>query len=159
MAKGDLPGAIDCFKKATVIDPEFSDGINALGTMYLHQGHIGPAIEEFARAIAVDPHAPAPYYNLAIAYLRQDRYIDGERAARRVVDLDRVGVHGHLVLGIALVLQKKFTAEAEAPQAGCVRFCACYFMARHDTLRKGRYSDARNQLEIYLRTVLESSLV
>jgi tetratricopeptide (TPR) repeat protein len=113
MAKGDLPGAIDCFKKAIVIDPEFSDAINALGTMYLHQGYIGPAIEEFTRAIAVDPHAPAAYYNLAIAYLRQGRYIDGERAARRVVDLDRVGIHGPLVLGISLVLQKKFTAEAE----------------------------------------------
>jgi tetratricopeptide (TPR) repeat protein len=113
MAKGDLTGAIEYFKKAVEVDPEFSSAITALGKLYLHKGYIAPAIEEFARAIAVDSHAPAPYYNLAIAYLRQGRYSDGERAARRVVELDRVGTHGPLVLGISLVLQKKFTAEAE----------------------------------------------
>jgi tetratricopeptide (TPR) repeat protein len=159
MAKGDLPGAIDCFKKAIVIDPEFSDAINALGTMYLHQGYIGPAIEEFTRAIAVDPHAPAAYYNLAIAYLRQGRYIDGERAARRVVDLDRVGIHGPLVLGISLVLQKKFTAEAEENLRRVVSdFAPATLWLAMIRFVRGDIRDARNQLEIYLRTGQESGM-
>jgi tetratricopeptide (TPR) repeat protein len=153
MAKGDLTGAIGYFKEAVGVDPEFSSAINALGTLYLHKGYIAPAIEEFAKAITVDPHAPAPYYNLAIAYLRQGRYSDGERAARRVVDLDRVGSHGPLVLGISLVLQKKFTAEAEENLRRAVSdFAPASLWLAMVRFERGNIADARSQLEIYLRT-------
>ena len=153
MANGDLVGAIECFKKAVVIDPEFSSAITVLGTLYLHQGNIAPAIEEFAKAIAVDPHAPAPYYNLAIVYLRQGRYSDGERAARRVVDLDRVGTHGPLILGISLVLQKKFTAEAEENLRRAVSdFAPATLWLAMVRFERGDIADARSQLETYLRT-------
>ena len=159
MAKGDVTVAIECFKRAAAIDPEFSDAINGLGTMYLHQGYIGRAIEEFARAILVDPQAAAPYYNLAIAYLRQGRYIDGERVARRVVDLDRVGTHGPLVLGISLVLQKKFTAEAEENLRRAVSdFAPATLWLAIVRFERGDIADARNKLEMYLRTGEKSGM-
>jgi tetratricopeptide (TPR) repeat protein len=153
MAKNDLTDAIEYCKKAVWVDPEFASAINALGTLYLHKGYIGPAIEEFAKAIAVDPHAPAPYYSLAIAYLRKGRYSDGERAARRVVDLDRVGTHGPLVLGISLVLQKKFTAEAQDNLRRAVSdFAPATLWLAMVRFERGDIVDARSQLEIYFRT-------
>jgi Flp pilus assembly protein TadD len=111
--KGDVEAAIRYFKKAIAIDPEFSAAINNLGTTYLRVNGIDLAIEQFNKAIAVDPHSATPYSNLAVAYLRQHQYSDAERTARRALDLSRAGAHGRLVLGISLVLQKKFTAEAE----------------------------------------------
>ena len=110
---GDLEAAIQHYKKAIAIDPEFCAAINNLGSAYLRVNGTDLAIEQFNKAIAVDPHAAMPYSNLAIAYLRQDKYSDAERTARRALDLNRAGVHSRLVLGISLVLQKKFTAEAE----------------------------------------------
>jgi len=153
MAYGDVTGAIEHFKKAVGVDPEFSSAITTLGTVYLHKGHIALAIEEFVKAIAVDPHAPAPYYYLAIAYLRQGRYSDGERAARQVVDLDRVGTHGSLVLGISLVLQKQFTAEAEENLKRAVSdFAPATLWLAMVRFERGDIADARSQLEIYFRT-------
>jgi tetratricopeptide (TPR) repeat protein len=113
LQKGDLEAAIQYYKKAIAIDPGFSTAINNLGSTYLRVNGTDLAIEQFNKAIAVDPHAATPYSNLAIAYLRQDQYSDAERTARRALDLNRAGVHSRLVLGISLVLQKKFTAEAE----------------------------------------------
>ena len=71
------------------------------------------AIEQFTKAIAVDPHAAVPHLNLAIAYLRQCLFADAEQAARRAVDLDRVGRYGRLVLGVSSIMKGNFTAEAE----------------------------------------------
>jgi tetratricopeptide (TPR) repeat protein len=110
---GDLEAAIQHYKKAIAIDPEFCAAINNLGSTYLRVNGTDLAIEQFNKAIAVDPHAATPYSNLAIAYLRQDQYSDAERTSRRALDLNRAGIHSRLVLGISLVLQKKFTAEAE----------------------------------------------
>lgn len=111
--KGNSAAAIQYYKKAIAIDPEFSAAINNLGSIYLRVNGTDLAIEQFNKAIAVDPHAATPYSNLAIAYLRQDQYSDAERTARQAVDLNRASLHSRLVLGISLVLQKKFTAEAE----------------------------------------------
>jgi tetratricopeptide (TPR) repeat protein len=97
------------FRKAIAIDPEFCAALNDLGASYLETDQIDLAIEQFNKAVAIDPHAPKPYANLAIAYLGMGEYADAERAARRVIDLDRAGTHGHLALGVSLVLQNKYT--------------------------------------------------
>jgi tetratricopeptide (TPR) repeat protein len=43
------------------------------------------AIEQFTKAIAMDPHAARPQVNLAIACLRKGLFADAERAARRAL--------------------------------------------------------------------------
>jgi tetratricopeptide (TPR) repeat protein len=111
--KGDFGAAITYYQKATAIDPEFSAAFNDLGILYLQTEQLDLAIEQFNRAIVIDAHAARPHSNLAMAYLRQDRYADAEYVARRALDLDRVSTHGHLALGISLVMQKKITAEME----------------------------------------------
>ncbi len=149
--KGDFEAAIKYFKKAIAIDPEYCAAINALGTTYLRADRIDPAIEQFNKAIAVDPHAAVAYFNLAIAYLRQDQYSDAERTARRALDLDRAGTHGRLVLGVSLVMQKKFTAEAEQS----LRKAAADFPRGNLWLAmvlfvRGDISTAKDHLKIYL---------
>jgi tetratricopeptide (TPR) repeat protein len=111
--RGDNEKAIAYFKNAIAVDPEFCAAINDLGATYLRLDMPGLAAEQFQQAIAVDSHAGAPYSNLAVAYLMQNAYADAERAARRAIDLNRGSTHGLLVLGVSLVLDGKFTAEAE----------------------------------------------
>jgi len=111
--ESDKENAIACFRKAIAADPEFVAAINNLGVVYLALNRVGLAIEQFTKAIAVDPHAALPQVNLAIAYLRQGLFADAEQAARRAVDLDRVGRYGRLVLGVSSIMKGDFTAEAE----------------------------------------------
>jgi len=115
------------------------------------KGDFEAAIKYFKKAIAVDPHAAVAYFNLAIAYLRQDQYSDAERTARRALDLDRAGTHGRLVLGVSLVMQKKFTAEAEQS----LRKAAADFPRGNLWLAmvlfvRGDISTAKDHLKIYL---------
>ena len=80
------------------------------------------AIEQFTKAITVDPHAARPHVNLAIAYLRQGLFADAEQAARRAVDLDRVGRYGRLVLGVSSIMTGSAMycrRNVELPEKGC----------------------------------------
>lgn len=149
--KGKHESAIEYLKKATMIDPEYSEALNDLGVSLLHTNRADLAIEQFNRAIAIDPHAAWPYCNLAIAFLMQNKLTDAERAARQQLELERASMRGRLVLGFSLVLQNKFTPEAERnlreaaagfPQAG--------LLLAPVLAAKGQIEPAKEQLKVYL---------
>jgi Flp pilus assembly protein TadD len=149
--KGDQENAIAHFNRAIAIDPEFFDAINDLGVLYLDGGRTDQAIERFTKAVAVDPHAALPYLNLALAYLRQHQLVDGERAARQAMDLDRGDPYGPLVLGILLVLEGKFTAEAESSLERAARDfeCAKLWLAV-GLVERGNIAKAKRELRTYI---------
>jgi Flp pilus assembly protein TadD len=155
--KGDLQTAILDFQKAIAIDPEFHEALNDLGTTYLQLNQIDLAIEQFNKAMAADPHAAKPCSNLAIAYLRSQQYADAERAARRVLDLDRAGTHGLLTLGISLVLQEKFTPEMRRSlERAALDHPAANFWLGIGLLNAGEIETARDRLKAYLARGEES---
>ena len=111
--KGALEKAAHHFEAAIAIDPEFCAALNDLGTTYLKLDKLDNAIEQFNSAIAVDAHEAMPYSNLALAYLKRNQYSAATHLARQAVALDQTLAHGLLILGASLVLDHKFTAEAE----------------------------------------------
>jgi Flp pilus assembly protein TadD len=148
---GTRENAIAHFNRAIAIDPEFSDAINDLGVLYLDAGRTDQAIERFTKAVAVDPHAALPYLNLALAYLRQNQLVDGERAARQAMDLDRGDPHGPMVLGISLVLEGKFTAEAERSLERAARdFEFAKFWLAVGLVERGDVAKAKHELRTYI---------
>jgi Flp pilus assembly protein TadD len=152
--KGDQENAMAHFNRAIAIDPEFCDAINDLGVLYLDAGRTDQAIERFTKAAAVDPHAALPYLNLALAYLRQNQLVDGERAARQAMDLDRGDPYGPLVLGISLVLEGKFTAEAESSLEKAARdFVFAKFWLAVGLVERGDVAKAKYELRTYLAHV------
>ncbi len=149
--RGDRQAAIEHLQKAIRIDPEFCAARNDLGANYLFTNHIDLAIEQLNKTIAIDPHAAMPYSNLAVAFLMQNRLDDAERAARQEVDLDRAGTRGRLLLGISLVLQKKFTAEAEQSlRKAAADFPQARLMLAPVLAAHGKIESARAQLQQYL---------
>lgn len=149
--KGDVDSAIVYFTKAIDADPEFCAAINDLGVTYLRLDRITPAIELFSKAITVDPHAPAAYINLAAAYVAQSRYADAEHTARRAKDLDRGGTRAPLILGASLVLEKKFTAEAERSLTKAASdFAVARLWLAIGLLGHGDITSAKQNLEMYL---------
>jgi tetratricopeptide (TPR) repeat protein len=149
--KGDRERAIVYFQKAIAIDPEFSAAFNDLGTTYLQTDQLDLAIEQFNKAIAADPYGATPYSNLPLAYLRTEQYNDAERAARRALELDRTGTHGHLTLGMSLVLQAKFTAEMERSlEKAALDYPSANFWLGIGLLTKGDIDNAKVRLTVYL---------
>jgi tetratricopeptide (TPR) repeat protein len=150
-SKGDRERAIMYFQKAIAIDPEFCAALNALGTTYLQTAQLDLAIEEFNKAIAVDPYGATPYSTLALVYLKKEQYDDAERAARRALELDRTSTHGHLTLGMSLVLQAKVTAEMERSleKAASDYPCANFWLGI-GLLNKGEIDNARARLKLYI---------
>ena len=139
------------FQKAIAIDPEYCAALNELGTVYLRVSRVDLAIQQFKEAVAAGPHRAGPYSNLAIAYPRQSLYDDAERSARRAIDLDRGNAHSHLVLGIALVLQKKFTVEAEKSlRRAAPDFPLAEFWLGVGQIARGDIPSAKDQLKAYL---------
>jgi len=143
--------AIAHFKKAIVLDPEFYTAINDLGTSYLRLDRVELAVEQFTKAIAVDSHAIVAYSNLALAYLKQGRFADGERTARRAVDLDRGDALSQLMLGTSLVLERHFTAEAERSLTRAAgELAVAKFWLAVGLAEKGDIRNAKDQLNMYL---------
>ena len=111
--KGNLSNSIEHLQKAISVDPEFYDAINHLGANYLQTKQVQLAIEQFNQAIKIGPLKPVAYENLSLGFLLQGQWQDAERAARQAVNIDRGGTRAPLLLGYALVMQEKFTNEAE----------------------------------------------
>ena len=62
--------------------------LDFLGTVYWQLGEYPAAVEANRAAVGLRPDAKEPRRRLAIAYVRQRRFGDAERAARELYDLD-----------------------------------------------------------------------
>jgi tetratricopeptide (TPR) repeat protein len=149
--KGKYENAIKHLKKAVAIDPEYSDALNNLGVNFIYTNRAQLAIEQFNRLIAIDSHAPWPYYNLAVAFLMQNKLTDAERAARHGLKVDATDTRGGLILGFSLVLQKKFTLEAEQNlRKAAAHFPKACLLLAPVLAAKGQIEPAKQQLRLYL---------
>jgi tetratricopeptide (TPR) repeat protein len=150
-SRDDQEHAILHLRNAVSIDPEFYSAVNNLGALYLIMDQLDLASEQFEKAIAVDPRMPWAYANLALTYLRRGDYRQGERAARQSVAMDSSCIRGMLLLGMALVVQNKFTAEAERIlQRAAFDFPQAKFWLGIVSAAKGDIHAAESQLTAYI---------
>jgi tetratricopeptide (TPR) repeat protein len=143
--------AVARYKKAVQIDPEFVEAVNDLGAAYAKMQRLDEATAQFEKAIKIDAHYAPGFYNLALVYLMQERLPDAERAARTAVDVNRTSNMSKLVLGMALVLQDKFTDEAVSmlEKANEDYAQAHLFLARA-LAGRGEKESAKSEIETYL---------
>jgi VWFA-related protein len=87
LIRKNLDSAIEHLTKSTAIYPSFVAAHNALGTAYLRQGKDERALDEFARAVAVDDHLPTSYLNLACAQLALKHYLEAEASLKKASEI------------------------------------------------------------------------
>lgn len=68
--KGDYPNAMGAIKNALVRYPEFPRALYVSGLIHVRLGNDNAALEEFKKAVAVDPEYVETHWELANAYLR-----------------------------------------------------------------------------------------
>jgi tetratricopeptide (TPR) repeat protein len=143
--------AIVHYKTAISIDPEFVAARNNLALVYLTHSNLTPAVDELHEAIKVDPHNAILFRNLAIGFILGRHLDDAERAARQAVDLDRVGPQARILLGIVLLEQRKFTAEAlQCFVRTSSEFPVAHLLAGRVLVAQGDSEQAKSEVRAYL---------
>lgn len=71
--------AIAEIKQAVILNPDFTDAFNILGNLYSDLHRHSEAVPFYLKALALDPSAPEPHFNLASAYRQLGKSQDSEK--------------------------------------------------------------------------------
>ncbi len=152
-SKKDDKAAVDHLQKAVKIDPECADAWNALGGKYLKAKQTDKALESFQKALTIDPSSFSAQTNAALALLTLGRSEEAELAARQAVRLNGTSPRGRYLLGLALMMQKKYDHETlrnfKAAADGIPR---AHLAAAEVLQHMGRPENARTELQQFIAT-------
>jgi len=107
---GDPAGAIRYYKKRIELQPSEAIYVN-LGAAYMDAGNYRKAIENYEKALEMDPGSGAAHFNLGNAYLKLGGYEKALSELKRAIAIDPKLAGAYLNAGVAL-LNKKEPDEA-----------------------------------------------
>ncbi len=84
-ADGDAKKAVDCFREALRLDPDYAEAHYNLGHALADQGRLDEAIRHYEQAARLRPHYWEAYNNLGVAMLRTARFQAAGQAFREVL--------------------------------------------------------------------------
>jgi tetratricopeptide (TPR) repeat protein len=159
LTKGDRPKALEHFRKAELIDPEFAEAYNNSGVAYLELGQQEDATGQFQKAVDLVPDYPEALSNLSITLCRLKHYPEAADAARRALKLNSSLLKIRYILGLSLTmeeggdkteaLENVRLAAAEIPQAR--------LLAGKILEDKGQREEAAKQVDAYLQSAAADS--
>ncbi|HEX3727073.1 MAG TPA: tetratricopeptide repeat-containing glycosyltransferase family protein, partial [Pirellulales bacterium] len=113
LAKLDqLPEAVQSYRRAVALAPDFVHAYNNLGGLLMQLGRVDEAIECYSRAVALDPSFAEAYNNLGLALVRQNKLDDAMASYHRAIERKANYGNAYHNLGIALTSADRF-AEAQ----------------------------------------------
>lgn len=80
--------AIEHYRKALSISPNFAEAHNSMGFALQSQGKLDEATESFQRALSINPNFADAHYNLGNAYKELRRYEDAEASYRQALNIN-----------------------------------------------------------------------
>jgi len=81
LAIGDLPSAIEKYRKCTELEPSFFDGWHALGMALMKKGNYPEAIEAGKKAVELKPNDLLGWSSLSLFYVRNGQIKEAEAAS------------------------------------------------------------------------------
>jgi tetratricopeptide (TPR) repeat protein len=84
----DLGNAMKQYKRATKLDPKYSEAFNNLGTIYYSQKSYGRAIHLYKTALRLSPNSATLYSNLGSAYFSRHHIPEAMEAYQKALELD-----------------------------------------------------------------------
>lgn len=136
---------------------EYVAARNNLALVYFTADKIQLGLEQLEEAIKIDPRHPMLFRNLAIVYNLLSDFAAAERAARQAIDqaidLDRSDVSTRMILGLALIEQRKFTEEAlRCFERAFHQFALAHLLAGQVLLGQGEMNKGKTEIREYLAT-------
>jgi Flp pilus assembly protein TadD len=151
-AEAKYQEAVEAFRQAVTIDPEYADGLNELGVAEAATGDLEHAAEDFQKAVDVAPEHPMALPNLSIVLAKLRRFHDAEEVARRALKVVPNSARVRYILAASILvdhgdpeeaLQNLERAATEIPKAHLVAADVLMILNRPD--------EAIRHLEQFLR--------
>lgn len=153
--KGETEKAIDQFKRAIALHPNFGLALNELGVQYLKRGELDKAAEAFTKVLQLAPDAPEPSLNYGIVLLNQKKFAEAETQLRTALKVNGNSFAAHQYFGISLIYVKNYTeAEAELRRAielGGTKASQAHYYLGGLYWRTGNFRQAADELDTYLK--------
>jgi len=106
--------AIRHFSESLRLDPGYVEAEVKLGVVYAASGQAEQALALFDNALALEPEWALIHIDRAAALLNLKRAEDAELAARLALRIELGSVAASYMLGCAMLMQEKITAETAA---------------------------------------------
>ncbi len=103
----EFPQAIEHYKKATELAPNYSPAYNILGYAYRQNADYANAEKAFKKYIELIPKDPNPYDSLAELYLKMGRFDEAITQYRKALEIDPNFINSHQGIAAALMYQAK----------------------------------------------------
>ena len=98
---GRYQEAIESYKQAIRIEPDYADAHNNLGITYGKLGRWQDAIESYKQAIRIEPDYAEAHYNLGFAYDELGLYQDAIESYKQAIRIKSDLAESHFNLGVA----------------------------------------------------------
>jgi tetratricopeptide (TPR) repeat protein len=134
----DFGQAIEHYKRATEINPNYSTAFNLLGYSYRQNGDFADAEKAFQAYIALIPADPNPYDSYAELLLRMGRYDDSIVQYRKALEIDPNFINAHQGIAMDLLYAGKSGDAA----------------AELQTMTRKARTDGERRTALFARTVL-----
>ncbi len=111
---GKYKDAIDAYKQAIKVDPDYTYAHLNLGVAYLKSHMQKNAVQALKRLISIDPGDAMVHYNIGIAYCESDKYKDAIDAYKQAIMINPDFVDAHYNLGVAYYESGKYKDAIDA---------------------------------------------
>lgn len=108
VGRGQLDRAIDHYREALRIDPDYVPAYNNLGLALAARGELETAIEYYRQALRIYPAYAEAHANLATALLNRGELETAIDHYRKALQLNPADANAHNNLGLALASQGEF---------------------------------------------------
>jgi tetratricopeptide (TPR) repeat protein len=152
--KGDARQAVERFRRAIAIYPEYLAARNDLGAQYLKLKRFDEAAEQFRVVLEKEPRYFNSRFNLGLVLIEQKDYAASVAQLNQAVAIDGALPAPRLWLGVALLQTGDLPgAERELSRAlitGGANFVAAHYYLAHVFMRRGDSAEASRALKAYL---------
>jgi Flp pilus assembly protein TadD len=152
--KNNWSEALECFRQAVTIDPEFADAHNEFGAAYASLNRLPEAAEQFQKAIDLVPEHRLALPNLSIVLAKMKKFHDAGAVARRALRVAPADSRVHYILAVSLMVEHGDQAEVlDNLQRASAEVPKAHLLAADMLAKSGRQQEAAQQLEAYLDAV------
>lgn len=115
--RGDLEKAVEEFKKAIKLKPNYADAYHNLANTYYQMGKFDLAEENYQRALEFNPHLWQSYLNLGALYFAENKLDKAEGSLLQAIKINPQNPDLHFSLGYVYFQEKKFDEAKKALNA------------------------------------------